>query len=107
MVVSLKLWSYYLYGVHADVFTDYKSLHYVFTQRELNLLKKRQCEFLKDNDKIVHYHSCKGNIIADALSRLSIGSSNHTDDGKKEFVKDVHKLAKAGVRLMDSTSDGV
>ena len=30
---SLKTWRHYLYGVHVDVFTDHKSLQYVFTQR--------------------------------------------------------------------------
>ena len=31
MVFALKIWSHYLYGVHVDVFTDHKSLQYVFT----------------------------------------------------------------------------
>ena len=30
-VFTLKLWRLYLYGVHVDVFTDHKSLRYVFT----------------------------------------------------------------------------
>ena len=34
---TLKIWIYYLHGVHVDVFTDHKSLQYMFTQRELNL----------------------------------------------------------------------
>ena len=37
MVFELKMWRNYLYGVHVDVFTDHKSLQYVFTQKELNL----------------------------------------------------------------------
>ena len=37
VVFALKLWRHYLFGVHVDVFTDQKSLQYVFTQRELNL----------------------------------------------------------------------
>ena len=31
VVFALKLWRHYLYGVHVDVFTDHKSLQYVFT----------------------------------------------------------------------------
>ena len=31
VVFVLKLWRHYLYGVHVDVFTDHKSLQYVFT----------------------------------------------------------------------------
>ena len=38
MVFALKIWRHYLYCVHVDVFTDHRSLQYVFTQKELNLL---------------------------------------------------------------------
>ena len=31
VVFALKIWKQYLYGVHVDVFTDHKSLQYVFT----------------------------------------------------------------------------
>ena len=37
VVFALKIWRHYLYGVHMDVFTNHKSLQYVFTQKELNL----------------------------------------------------------------------
>ena len=30
LVFALKLWRHYLYGVHVDVYTDHKSLQYVF-----------------------------------------------------------------------------
>ncbi|WMV19208.1 hypothetical protein MTR67_012593 [Solanum verrucosum] len=31
------IWRYYLYGVHVDVFTNHKSLKYVFIQKDANL----------------------------------------------------------------------
>ena len=31
VVLALKLWRHYLYGVHVDMFTDHKCLQYVFT----------------------------------------------------------------------------
>ncbi|WMV42219.1 hypothetical protein MTR67_035604 [Solanum verrucosum] len=37
VVFALKTWRHYLYGVHVDVFTDHKSLQYVFSQKDLNL----------------------------------------------------------------------
>lgn len=37
VVFTLKNWHHYLYGVHADIFSNNKSLHYIFTQKELNL----------------------------------------------------------------------
>ena len=104
MMFALKLWRHYLYGVNGDVFTDHKSLHYMFTQRELNLRQHRWLEQLKDYDINVHYHPGKANVVADALSKMSMGNTNHVDDEKKEFVKDVHILARLGVRLVDSTS---
>ena len=45
-VFALKLWRHYLYGVHVNVFTEYKSLQYVFTQKELNLHQRRWLELL-------------------------------------------------------------
>ena len=36
-VFALKIWSHYLYGVHVDVFTKYKSFQYMLIQKELNL----------------------------------------------------------------------
>ena len=52
----------------------------------------------------VHYHPGKANIVADALSRMRMGSTSHVEDEKKELVKDMHRLARLGVRLVDSTS---
>nr|GEZ64603.1 hypothetical protein [Tanacetum cinerariifolium] len=37
MVFSLKIWMHYLYGETCDIFTDHKSLKYIFTQKELNM----------------------------------------------------------------------
>ena len=38
----------------------------------------------------------------DALSRLSMGSTTHVEEENRELSKDVHRLARIGVRLMDS-----
>ncbi|XP_060182450.1 uncharacterized protein LOC132612133 [Lycium barbarum] len=40
VVFALKIWRHYLYGVHVDIFTDHKSLQYIFKQRELNLRQR-------------------------------------------------------------------
>ena len=49
------------------------------------------------------YHPGKANVVDDALSRLSMGSTTHVEEEKRELAKDVHRLARLGVRLMDST----
>ncbi|WMV58508.1 hypothetical protein MTR67_051893 [Solanum verrucosum] len=35
VVFALKIWRNYLYGVHLDVFTDHKSLQYVFSPKKV------------------------------------------------------------------------
>ncbi|GFY88898.1 hypothetical protein Acr_06g0008380 [Actinidia rufa] len=37
VVFALKIWRHYLYGVTCEVFTDHKSLKYLFTQKKLNM----------------------------------------------------------------------
>jgi hypothetical protein len=37
VVFALKSWRHYLYGEACDIYTDHKSLKYIFTQKELNL----------------------------------------------------------------------
>ena len=55
----------------------------------------------------VHYHPGKANVVADALSRLYMGSVVHVEDERKELVKDVHRLAHLGVRLIRISENGV
>ena len=44
------------------------------------------------------YHPDKANVVADALSHMTIGSVSHIDEAKKDLVKDVHRLPMFGVR---------
>ena len=74
VVFALKIWRHYLYGETCDIFTDHKSLKYVFTQKELNMRQRRWLELLKDYDANIQYHPGKANVVADALSRKSFGS---------------------------------
>ena len=41
VVFAMKTWRHYLYGVPCRIFTDHKSLKYIFTQKELNLRQRR------------------------------------------------------------------
>ena len=49
----------------------------------------------------VLYHPGKTNVVADLLSRMTMGSLSHVEEAKKDLVKDVHRLARLGVRLVD------
>ena len=35
IVSALKIWHHYIYGEQFEVFSDHKSLNYIFTQRDL------------------------------------------------------------------------
>ncbi|WMV32884.1 hypothetical protein MTR67_026269 [Solanum verrucosum] len=49
----------------------------------------------------------KANVVAYALSMLSMHSPSHVEEGKKELPKDVHRLARLGVWLVDSNEGEV
>ena len=38
VVFALKIWRHYLYGAPCRIFIDHKSLQYIFTLKELNLM---------------------------------------------------------------------
>nr|XP_051201628.1 uncharacterized protein LOC127315153 [Lolium perenne] len=69
VVHALKTWRHYLVGNRCEIYTDHKSLKYIFTQRELNMRQSRWMELIKDYDLGIHYHPGKANVVADALSR--------------------------------------
>jgi ribonuclease HI len=68
VVHALKLWRHYLMGNHYNIYTDHKSLKYIFTQSDLKMRQRRWLELIKDYDLEVHYHPDKANVVADALS---------------------------------------
>ncbi|XP_020972527.1 uncharacterized protein LOC110269186 [Arachis ipaensis] len=72
IVFALKIWRHHLYGVRFSVFSDHKSLKYIFDQKELNMHQRRWMELLKDYDFALSYHPGKANVVADALSRKSL-----------------------------------
>ena len=41
VVFGLKIWRHYLNGAPCRIFTDHKSLQYIFTQKELNLRQRK------------------------------------------------------------------
>jgi hypothetical protein len=71
VVHALKTWRHYLYGQKCDIYTDHKSLKYIFTQSELNMRQRRWLELIKDYELEIHYHPGKANVVADAISRKS------------------------------------
>ncbi|RVW63618.1 RNA-directed DNA polymerase-like [Vitis vinifera] len=64
---------HYLYGEKFEVYSDHKSLKYIFTQKDLSSRQRRWMETLEDYDFALHYHFVKANVVADALSKKSYG----------------------------------
>jgi hypothetical protein len=89
IVHALKIWRHYLIGNKCHIFTDHKSLKYIFTQPDLNLRQRRWLELIKDYDLEIHYHLRKANVVADALSRKPfwIKGTNFLEDWKKESAQ--------------------
>jgi hypothetical protein len=71
VVHALKIWRHYLMGKRCGLYTDHKSLKYIFTQSNLNLRQRRWLELIKDYDLRINYHPGKANVVADALSQRS------------------------------------
>lgn len=71
VVIVLKLSKHYCYGAHCEIFTDYHSLKYTFSQLNLNMRKHRLLELLKDYDIPILYHLGKINMV-DSLSQRTL-----------------------------------
>jgi len=48
VVITLKTLRHYLYGETCEIFTDHKSLKYLFSQKNLNMRQKKWLETISD-----------------------------------------------------------
>ncbi|GKV02736.1 hypothetical protein SLEP1_g15133 [Rubroshorea leprosula] len=92
VIFALKIWRHYLYGETCEIFTDHKSLKYIFTQKELNMRQRRWLELLKDYDLTISHHPGKASKVADALSKKSSGTASNILATQKELLEDLVKL---------------
>ena len=106
MIFALKIWRHYLYWLTCEIFTDHKSLKYIFQQRDLNLRKRRCLELLKDYDCDILYHPSKANVVADALSRKFSGSLAHISIEKRPLIQELLELVDQGLMIKINRSEG-
>jgi hypothetical protein len=66
--MKLRTWRHYLFGNVVHIYTDHKSLKYIFTQPDLNMTQRRWLELIKDYELEVQYHPGKANVVTDVLS---------------------------------------
>ena len=74
------------------IYTDHKSLKYVFTQKELNMRQRRWLELMADYDIDLQYHPGKVNVVPDALSRRPEGCVALQITQQKELIKEMMRL---------------
>jgi hypothetical protein len=79
-------------GTKCQIYTDHKSLKYIFTQKDLNLRPRRWLELIKDYDLEIHYHPGKANLVVDALSRKGHASMDMVFQLPDELVKKFERL---------------
>jgi hypothetical protein len=92
MVHALRIWRHCLMGKGCELYTDHKSLKYIFTQSNLNLRQRKWLELIKDYDLAINYHPGKANVMADALSRRSHVSQLVVDSIPFELCEEFDKL---------------
>ncbi|KAL8110718.1 hypothetical protein AgCh_026455 [Apium graveolens] len=101
IVFALKLWRHYLYGEKCEIYTDHKSLKYIFTQKDLNMRQQRWLELIKDYDCSINYHPGKANVVADALSRKEKLNAIKIFE---ELARELEKL-EIEVRVMEGNQE--
>nr|ABA92247.2 retrotransposon protein, putative, Ty3-gypsy subclass [Oryza sativa Japonica Group] len=92
VVHALKIWRHYLFGTRTEMYTDHKSLKYIFTQPDLNMRQRRWLELIKDYDMGIHYHPGKANVVADALSRKGYCNATEGRQLPLELCKEFERL---------------
>jgi ribonuclease HI len=92
VVHALKIWRHYIMETKCQVYTDHKSLKYIFTQKDLKLRKRRWMELIKDYDLEIHYHPGKANLVADALNRKEHVHAAIVAQLPDELAEDFEKL---------------
>jgi hypothetical protein len=92
VVHALKIWRHYLLGNVCHIYTDHKSLKYIFTPSELNMRQRRWLELIKDYELEIHYHPSKANVVAYVLSRKAFYHCLTMKTSDKMLCQEMEKL---------------
>ena len=103
VVFALKIWGHHLYGEPCMIYTNHKSLKYLFTQKELNFRQRRWLELISDYDCSIEYHLSKANVVVDALSRKSLGQLACMLTTQKEILANLQRMGIESI-IRDSST---
>jgi hypothetical protein len=92
-VHALKIWRHYIIGHRCEIYTDHKSLKYIFTQSDLNLRQRRWLEQIKDYDVGINYHLGKSNVVADALCQKKHCNAMAAQELLPELCREFEELS--------------
>ncbi|KAF5763838.1 putative nucleotidyltransferase, Ribonuclease H [Helianthus annuus] len=107
---------------YSTIYTDHKSLRYVFGQKELNMRQRRWMEMLSDYDCDIQYHAGKANVLADALSRkyhekpkrvcslklnLQVDLNDQIRKTQESVIKDDTEKLKGMIKELKQGTDGI
>jgi hypothetical protein len=97
VVHALKIWRNYLIGHRCEIYSDHKSLKYIFTQTDLNLTQRRWLELIKDYDVRINYHLGKANVLTDALNCKKYRNTTFAGRMRPELRQEIRYLNLAMV----------
>jgi hypothetical protein len=92
VIHALKIWRHYLLGHKCQMYTNHKSLKYIFTQNNLNLRQRRWLELIKDYVLEIHYHPGKANVAPNALRRKSHVNAIMVSQMPQELCEEFERL---------------
>jgi hypothetical protein len=92
VVHALKIWRHNLIGHRCEIYSDHKSLKYIFTQNDLNSWQCRWLELIKDYDLGINYHPEKANVVADALSHKKYCNATFSRRMPPELWREIEYL---------------
>jgi hypothetical protein len=92
VVHVVKIWRHCLIGHRCEIYSDHKSLKYIFTQDDLNLRQHRWLESIKYYDLGINYHPEKANVIADALIHKKYCNATFARTMQPELRREIKHL---------------
>jgi hypothetical protein len=99
VVHVLKIWRHYLIGHRCEIYSDHKSLKYIFTQNDRILRQRRWLELIKDYGLGINYHPGKANVVVDALSHKKYCNATFAQRMPPELRKEIEYLNLGMVNL--------